>query len=191
MKKLLLLIVVIAAIAILAYLGLYRKEETARVLAYELNLPELKGVSIYASEELDKKYTCDGENVNPAIYMPERGIYAVIVEDPDAPGGTWFHWGIVMWNADVIPEGLPKALQGDYYFQTYNDFYYHGYIVGEIKGVGYDGPCPPPGHGYHRYYFQVFKLKSKPPPVKDKDELINFIRKNAEAVYIFIAKYKR
>ena len=101
------------------------------------------------------KYTCDGEDISPKIEI--HGIrddvksLVIIVDDPDAPLGTFNHW--VIWNiepSNVIPEGIPKeyvltkpieAVQGK------NDF----------GKIGYNGPCPPPGKT-HRYFFKVCAL---------------------------------
>lgn len=174
------------------FMFLFNNKKMEDILAYKLNLKPLDGVKVNLSEIFDKKYTCDGENMNPAIIFPKKGVYAVIVEDPDAPAGTWFHWGIIVWDTDRINENISKTFEGPNFYQTYNDFYYHDYIVGSIKGIGYDGPCPPKGHGYHRYFFEIFELKKKPDKgIKDKNELYNFIRENAISVYIFISKYKR
>ena len=91
------------------------------------------------------RYTCDGDDINPplAIYhIPEKTIsLAIIVDDPDAPAGTWVHW--VMWNIPVthqIKENEAKGLQG------LNDFGKHKY----------NGPCPP--GGVHRYFFKIYAL---------------------------------
>jgi Raf kinase inhibitor-like YbhB/YbcL family protein len=96
------------------------------------------------------KYTCDGADVSPPLSIgnvPEKtGSLALIVDDPDAPMGTWVHW--VVWNiaADTreIPENTvpPGALQGT------NDF-------GKQK---YGGPCPP--SGTHRYFFKLYALNA-------------------------------
>ena len=104
-------------------------------------------------DQFPQNYTCDGEDLSPEIQI--QGLnstsLAIIVEDPDAPSGTFTHWTI--WNippVEFIPEGISRraivtnpisARQG------INDF-------GEI---GYAGPCPPAGKP-HRYFFWVFGL---------------------------------
>src|ERR1700730_16873973 len=96
---------------------------------------------------IPQKFTCDGANVNPALRL--EGITAdakslvLIVDDPDAPGGSFTHW--LIWNIDPkaseISEGsAPKGAQGK------NDF----------GKSGYGGPCPP--SGTHRYFFKLFAL---------------------------------
>jgi len=198
-KKILFLvvsIVILLLVFIFIYKGIYKgfqQLDTMKgVFASNLSLPELKGVKVNLLDVFERIYTCDGDNINPQIVFPDNGVYAVIVEDPDAPAGTWFHWGIIIWDSKEIPEGLPKVLKGDKYYQVYNDFYYYNFTRGNIAGIGYDGPCPPPGHGYHRYFFEVFKLKRKPESqIVYKDDLLEFIKENAESVYIFVARYKR
>ncbi|MGZ9265216.1 MAG: YbhB/YbcL family Raf kinase inhibitor-like protein [Candidatus Deferrimicrobiaceae bacterium] len=97
---------------------------------------------------IPKKYTCDGIDVSPPLSIgnaPEKTkSLALIVDDPDAPMGTWVHW--VAWNIGPgigeIPENTvpPGALQGT------NDF-------GKQR---YGGPCPP--SGTHRYFFKLYAL---------------------------------
>ncbi|MDN7024638.1 YbhB/YbcL family Raf kinase inhibitor-like protein [Methanoculleus sp. FWC-SCC1] len=101
-----------------------------------------------------QKHTCNGENISPKIGI--RGLQtpylAIILEDPDAPGGTYTHW--LIWNVDAtgtLPEGLPAeremtdpiaAVQGT------ND---HG-------SIGYFGPCPP-RETTHRFFFRVYGMR--------------------------------
>ncbi len=165
----------------------------AQILAAKLvNLPALVRVQVKINGEFfPKKYTCDGENINFAIKLPDNGIYAILMEDPDAPVGNWFHWGLIIWNTSEVPEGLPKVLEGNNFMQTYNDFYYYNVTGGNIKGIGYDGPCPPPG-APHRYFIEVFKLKALPEkPIHDKDELKAFVAENAVAMYVTYKLYGR
>ena len=94
------------------------------------------------------KYTCDGENINPPLIIegiPEKAKSLVlIVDDPDAPMGTWVHW--VVWNIptiNIIEENNVPGVEG------INDFNQHGY----------GGPCPP--SGTHRYFFKVYALSTE------------------------------
>jgi Raf kinase inhibitor-like YbhB/YbcL family protein len=106
---------------------------------------------------IPKKYTCDGTDVSPELTW--SGVpagtqaFALIVDDPDAPGGTWTHW--IAWdipaNATRLPEGTPKnETLADGTRQGKNDF----------NRVGYNGPCPPPGKP-HRYFFKLYALGAK------------------------------
>lgn len=109
---------------------------------------------------LPEKYTCDGDDVSPPLAW--SGVpagtksFALICDDPDAPGKTWVHWVMYCIPSEVLslPEGVPPvkilrkhggAEQGT------NDF----------RRVGYGGPCPPPGKP-HRYYFKLYALKEPP-----------------------------
>lgn len=73
---------------------------------------------------------------------------AIVCDDPDAPGGTYTHWTV--WNllpdTQVIRRNADIPALGG--MQGQNDF----------GRMGYGGPCPPRGHGAHRYYFRVFAL---------------------------------
>ncbi|NHN57586.1 MULTISPECIES: YbhB/YbcL family Raf kinase inhibitor-like protein [Halorussus] len=108
-------------------------------------------------ESIPEKYTCEGEDVSPELTLadvPEdAAALAVVVDDPDAPAGTFTHW--LCWNlpADTveIPEDVPAlaevpdlgcARQGE------NDF----------GDVGYRGPCPPEGDDPHEYRFTLHVL---------------------------------
>jgi len=90
-------------------------------------------------------YTCDGEDINPQLRIanvPEgTKSLALIVDDPDAPGGTFDHW--VVWNIMPTDEIASDTVPGA---QGKNGF----------GDLGYGGPCPP--SGTHRYYFRLFAL---------------------------------
>jgi hypothetical protein len=97
---------------------------------------------------IPRDYTCDGNDISPALEWqgePEgtRG-FALIMDDPDAPVGTFAHW--LLWNipsdTHSIPEGSSAGTPGRNGFGR----------------IGYGGPCPPKGHGPHRYFFRVFAL---------------------------------
>ena len=79
---------------------------------------------------------------------PDAVSLALIVDDPDAPVGTFTHW--VAWGIDPGAGGLGEGERAPR--EGRNDF-------GE---TGYRGPCPPRGHGQHRYVFQVYALASEP-----------------------------
>jgi Raf kinase inhibitor-like YbhB/YbcL family protein len=104
-----------------------------------------------------KKFTCDGADVSPELHLtsPPNGTQSValIVEDIDAPVGSWIHWVLFDLPAETktLPEGVAKVDQpptGGR--QGRNDF----------RKVGYGGPCPPPGKA-HRYFFRVYALDKK------------------------------
>jgi Raf kinase inhibitor-like YbhB/YbcL family protein len=97
---------------------------------------------------IPSKYTCDGVNVNPPLFIehvpPGAKSLALIVDDPDAPAGIWVHW--VLWNIhpetkEIRENSVPKGAQ-----QGMNDF----------RKQPYSGPCPP--SGTHRYVFKIYAL---------------------------------
>lgn len=98
-----------------------------------------------ADEMIPSKYTCEGANVNPPLdikNIPEEAkCLALIVDDPDAPNGTWVHW--VVWNIPVTHHLKERHVPGK---EGINDFQQHRY----------GGPCPP--SGTHRYFFKVYAL---------------------------------
>ena len=106
-------------------------------------------------QSIPAKYSCVGKNISPALMWnePPTGIqsFALIMDDPDAPGGTWVHWVLYNIKPDMrsLQEDLPitgKNIDPDAIF------------VGKNSGgkIGYDGPCPP--SGTHRYYFKFYAL---------------------------------
>lgn len=99
-------------------------------------------------QQIPIKYTCNGENINPPLEFSEVPAEAkslvLIIDDPDAPMGTWVHWVVYNINPDatVVKENsLPD---------------------GGVEGMtsfgkpGYGGPCPP--SGTHRYFFKLYAL---------------------------------
>lgn len=113
-------------------------------------------------------YTCQGPDISPPLNWsgsPTQTIsFALVVDDPDAPVGTWVHW--VMWNipaaTNFVPENVSKQERvAGGVMQGRNDF----------GKVGYNGPCPPSGKN-HRYFFRLYALGVKltlPPGTKRKE----------------------
>lgn len=110
-----------------------------------------------AGGEIPRQYTCKGADTSPALAWSgapaKAGGFALIVDDPDAPHGTWVHW--VLWNlpasARALPEGIPRRDQLD-----------DGSSQGRNseRKIGYSGPCPPGGQT-HRYFFRLYALDGK------------------------------
>ncbi len=103
-------------------------------------------VSSTAFQEGDKipaEYTCDGQNISPPLAWSEPFVealsFALIVDDPDAPGGVFTHW--VLFNMPSDRRQLPEAVPAQASLPG-------GAIQGESDSqrIGYGGPCPPPGH---------------------------------------------
>ncbi|MFV1971357.1 MAG: YbhB/YbcL family Raf kinase inhibitor-like protein [Acidimicrobiia bacterium] len=95
---------------------------------------------------IPKEFSCEGDDISPELNienLPANTVtLALIMDDPDAPGGTWVHWVAFDFPpTDVIPQGIPLL----------------GIGGSNSWGVmGYGGPCPPTGT--HRYFFRLFAL---------------------------------
>jgi Raf kinase inhibitor-like YbhB/YbcL family protein len=135
------------------------------------------------------KYTCQGDDISPPLTWdgaPANTVtFALICDDPDAPGGTWVHW--VIYNLPPRPPSLPENTpktetlpNGD--AQGRNSF----------GNIGYGGPCPPAGKTHH-YIFKVYALdaaltvKSHP----GKDQLLAAMRGHILAEGQLMGTYKR
>jgi len=108
---------------------------------------KISSTAFQNEEMIPLKYACDGSNVNPPLdieHIPEEAkCLVLIVDDPDAPGGTWVHW--VVWNIPVTHHIKENEVHGK---EGVNDFKQHHY----------GGPCPP--SGTHRYFFKVYALNA-------------------------------
>jgi Raf kinase inhibitor-like YbhB/YbcL family protein len=109
----------------------------------KLTSPEFKN-----NEMIPAKFTCQGEDVNPALVIEEAPSEAksmvLIVDDPDAPMGTWVHW--VVYDMPVVRRVEEDSVPGK---QGMNDF----------RRKDYGGPCPP--SGTHRYFFKLYALDNE------------------------------
>lgn len=103
---------------------------------------------------LPEKYTCDGEDVSPSLFWKDAPAgtqsFALIVDDPDAPMGTWVHW--VVYD---LPGGLAQLEEGIAAGETLASGAKQG--MTDFRKVGYGGPCPPAGKP-HRYFFKLYAL---------------------------------
>lgn len=114
---------------------------------------EMKTLTITSSAflhngNIPKKYTCDGDDVSPPLMIEDiptgTKSLVLIVDDPDAPIGTFVHW--IVWNIPVtetIGEDSVPGVNG----------------VNDFDKRGYGGPCPP--SGIHRYFFKVYALDTE------------------------------
>lgn len=113
----------------------------------------LMSTGFQAGEAIPLKYSCDGEDISPPLAWseppPGTQSFALIFDDPDAPGGTWVHW--VLFNIPAAARSLPEAISPD---PTLADGSTHG--TSSFRSLGYGGPCPP--GGTHRYFFKLYAL---------------------------------
>ena len=132
---------------------------------------------------IPSKYTCDGEDMAPVLTVSdipaEAKELALIVDDPDAPMGTWVHW--VLYNlppttTTIDYKNLPKEAK-----EGMTDF----------ARTGWGGPCPP--SGVHRYFFKLYALDKKVelPQGVTKFQLEKEIREHIIEKSELIGLYKR
>jgi len=109
----------------------------------EISSPEFKN-----NEYIPAKFTCEGNDINPTLVIngiPEDAkSLALIVDDPDAPMGTWVHW--VVFDIPIVPRIEENSVPGKLGVTNSGKKDYHG-------------PCPPSGS--HRYFFKVYALDTK------------------------------
>lgn len=137
---------------------------------------------------IPRRFTCDAEDVSPALTWadPPRatGSFALIMDDPDAPIGTWVHWVVYDLPSELreLPERVPP---GD------------RLPVGGVHGrnswgrLAYGGPCPP--GGTHRYVFRLYALDSVLglAPGASKEDVLRAMEGKALAEATLVGKYGR
>lgn len=116
----------------------------------------LSSSAFESGSTIPKKYTCDGDDVSPELSWGEvpdgTDTFALIVDDPDAPGKVFTHW--VLFNLPASTTGLEEGI-------TAVDILKKGASQGknDLGQAGYTGPCPPPGKP-HRYRFHIYALNT-------------------------------
>ena len=147
MKKIFWLVfIVILVLVFYNYLGRTRQKQKLPVISNKMI--QVSSPAFTDNQMIPKNYTCDDLNINPPLSFKNVPVaaksLALIVDDPDAPMGTWTHW--LVWNID------PKTAE----------IKENSVPVGAVLGKNdsgenkYDGPCPP--GGTHRYFFRVYAL---------------------------------
>jgi Raf kinase inhibitor-like YbhB/YbcL family protein len=121
--------------------GLWKRASTVN-MAFTLTSP-----AFVEGETIPPQYSCDGHNLAPPLVWsdpPEdtRG-FALIMDDPDAPNGTFTHW--VLYDIPATARSLADQSFGT---ALRNDFGH----------AAYGGPCPPVGHGPHRYFLTLYAV---------------------------------
>ena len=150
---------------------------------------QISSTSFQAGGSIPKKYTCDGQDLSPALAWsgaPQNTkAFALIADDPDAPARTWTHW--LIWNipssVQQLSEGTPKQPQlSDGTRQGQNDF----------GKIGYNGPCPPPGKP-HRYFVRLYALGGavELKPGASRKELENALKANVLGQTEVMGRYGR
>lgn len=110
----------------------------------------LQSPAFSGSGPIPKRYAQEGQNLSPALQWSDAPAqtrsFALMVEDPDAPSGTFRHWGV--YDIDGSMDGLPEGVSAGDFPQALND-------AGRAR---YDGPKPPRGSGIHHYHFRLAAL---------------------------------
>jgi len=122
----------------------------------ETKIMELSSDSFTNGALIPSEYSCEGDDLSPLLIWnkpPEKvKSFALTCVDPDAPMGDWIHW--VAWNIPADWNSLSKGIDPidqSHFTQGTNSW----------GKTGYGGPCPPKGHGPHRYYFTLYALNTE------------------------------
>lgn len=135
------------------------------------------------NELIPTQYTCDGEDISPPLHIKNVPLsaqsLALILNDPDAPGGAWVHW--LVWNIPPRTKEMPEGTVPS------------GAIEGTTSfgRTGYGGPCPPAG--IHRYHFELYAVARTISlgPRADKAKLVQALSQHILAQAVFIGLYAR
>jgi hypothetical protein len=150
---------------------------------------QLTSTAFESEETIPDRYTCEGADVSPPLSWsdPPEGTksFALVFEDPDAPGGTFTHW--LLYGIPGSRDGLPEGVETDPTLswggkQGRNDF----------GNVGYGGPCPPMG-SEHRYFFRLYALDRELdlPQGASRDQLLDRAEEHAIARTGLMGRYGR
>ena len=141
-------------------------------------------------ELIPVKYTCQGANISPELHWnnvpKDVKSFALIVEDPDAPGGDFVHWIIynIPGNTNELHEDItPSRNIPDEVMLGTNSF----------GKIGYGGPCPPSGKP-HRYYFRIYALDTILHQMESgatKQQLLKVMEKHIIGEGFLMGKYQR
>lgn len=116
----------------------------------------LSSKAFSAGSPIPVVYSCKGRSISPPLAWSNTPAgaktLALIMDDPDAPIGTFVHWVVFNIPASVnqLPEAVPASAKLDDGTQQGNN--------GAGK-IGYTGPCPP--SGTHRYFFKLYALDAQ------------------------------
>ncbi len=164
------------------------REELTSQNGGEMTL-SLSSTAFKEGGEIPVKYTCDGQDISPPLVWDETPqntqSLALIVDDPDAPGGVFTHW--VLYN---LPAGIHELEEGP----PSGERLENGAIQGknDFGSIGYGGPCPPHGPA-HQYRFTIYTLDKSLDlkPGASKKQLLDAIRGHILAQGQLIGRYQR
>ena len=132
-------------------------------------------------------HTCQGADISPSLEWSgepaDTRSLVLMLDDPDAPAGTWNHWLVC-----DIPAAVHNLAQG----------YKPGRLgvsgTNDFGKLGYGGPCPPKGHGPHRYFFRLFSMKVASLGLKEgvrRKELDEALKGQVLAETQYMGRYQR
>jgi Raf kinase inhibitor-like YbhB/YbcL family protein len=154
-------IVILISIGILIALGVVIFTQRENFPPRSIIKPTMKIASpaFENNQSIPPRYTCDGNNTSPPLVFSEvpgtAKSFVLIVDDPDAPSGTWVHW--VIFN---IPAGVREIKENSVLQGTQG--------ITSFGKPGYGGPCPP--SGTHRYFFKLYALDAMLSPTGAMDK---------------------
>lgn len=140
-------------------------------------------------KSIPEEYTCDGDDTSPFLHWSDtpKGTVtlAMIMEDPDAPNGTFIHWIIYNMPSNLTELEKTIAIKNNLdngAIQARNSF----------GKIGYGGPCPPEGEE-HRYYFKLFALDKKlaPNSINDADTFYSSIKGAVIEEAVYMGTYRK
>jgi Raf kinase inhibitor-like YbhB/YbcL family protein len=141
-------LLILCALAVSAC-GDSEEEEGPTELPKPRNVLEISSPDLEDGGEFPQTFTCDGEDVSPALeWTPAKNTeeYIIVMTDPDAPGGVFVHWKLFEIDPQRTSVGQgtapSEALEG----------------INSFGSTGYAGPCPPEGKSPHTYELTVYAL---------------------------------
>ena len=149
----------------------------------------LSSSAFKAGAEIPKQFTCEDADQSPPLSWSGTPAgtqcFALIVDDPDAPVGTWVHWVLYDLPGDTtaLPQGFATG-------ETLPNGAKHG--TNDFRRTGYGGPCPPPGKP-HRYFFKLYALDAPTnlKPRATKAELLKAIEGHVLGLAELMGTYQR
>lgn len=149
---------------------------------------EVTSAAFAAGHPIPHQYTCEGIDVSPPLaWSTVSGTrsFAIVCSDPDAPGGKFHHWGV--WGIPAATHSIPEG------FGTAHHLGVH-HAANDFRVARYRGPCPPHGHGMHRYVFKVYALNAEVLPLAERcdcSDLAAMAHRHALAEGELIGTYSR
>jgi Raf kinase inhibitor-like YbhB/YbcL family protein len=142
----------LVCLGIIFFLAGCKGQEAAPITIGEVNMSiQVTSTAFSEGDKIPRIYACDDQNISPPLTwtgVPTGTVsLALIMDDPDAPSGTWVHW--VLFNLAPDTTSLEQGKNGGG-SDGKNDF----------NKLGYGGPCPPRGSN-HRYFIKIYALDTK------------------------------